>query len=568
MTGLGSIAVRVVDDATGRPIKGATVVAVVFADATYVKNTITDREGRALLLGLPKGRVRVSSGHQGFLSATYGAERPGEDGTYITLSEGQQAPAITIRLKRGGVIAGTITNDAGEPMAGVSVQAYRRSFSGGRQLFYRTLDADFTDDRGAYRIRNLIPGDYLVGVVTRTYGETVIGDIGEMNADDPIPLWDPANPRGLILGDFEDGRIVMSGAAEPQPLTFGDRLLAYPPTFYPGAPAATASIITIGAAELRDGIDFHLDPVPVVRVSGRIVGLADGTLLRATLALVPVAEGGRLADIARHLAITDSSGTFAFGSVPRGQYVLEVRANETTANVTPMWASVPLSVAGVDLSDLIVPLNEGMTLSGQIQFASSAVESAVRGLKGVQMTLTRTPQIGSRSPVPRALIAEDGRFVFRNLAPGDYVVRVEGLPYGWLASSATVDGRDTLDFGLRIQPGVNVEGLAVTVADWLPEVSGILRDAADRPSTAGWVVLFPEDKAHWTGTGRRMQGVRPGTEGRFVFRSVPPGTYSVVAADAEPGQWLDPSFLEKVAPGAVRVVVREGENASDLVVRK
>ncbi|HEX7780522.1 MAG TPA: carboxypeptidase-like regulatory domain-containing protein, partial [Vicinamibacterales bacterium] len=559
MVGLSSIAVRVVEDATGRPIKGATVVAVVFAEATYVKNTITDREGRALLLGLAKGRVRVSSGHQGFLSATYGAERPGEDGTYITLVEGQQVPAITIRLKRGSVIAGTITNDAGEPMAGVSVQAYRRSFSGGRQLFSRTLDADFTDDRGAYRIRNLIPGDYLVGVVPRTYAETTLEEAGGTNADDPIPFGDPANPRGLIVGDFEDGRVVMSGASEPQPLALDDRLLAYPPTFYPGAPAATASIITIGTAELRSGVDFQIDPVPVVRVSGRIVGLADGTLIRATLALVPVAEGGRLADTARHITITDSSGTFAIGSVPLGQYVLEVRANENVVNAISMWASVPLSVAGINLTDLVVPLNEGMTLSGQIQFASSAVESTVRGLKGVQMTLTRTLQIGSRSPNPRALIAEDGRFVFRNLAPGEYVARLEGLPYGWLASSAIFDGRDTLDFGLRVQPGGNVEGMVVTVTDKLPEVSGMLRDAADRPSTAGWVVLFPEDKAYWTGTGRRMQGVRPGTEGRFVFRSVPPGTYLVVAADAEPGQWLDPSFLEQIAPRAMRIVVREGE---------
>ena len=97
---------------------------------------------------------------------------------------------------------------------------------------------------------------------------------------------------------------------------------------------------------------------------------------------------------------------------------------------------------------------------------------------------------------------------------------------------------------------------------------GMLRDAADRPSTAGWVVLFPEDKAYWTGTGRRMQGVRPGTEGRFVFRSVPPGTYLVVAADAEPGQWLDPSFLEQIAPRAMRIVVREGEAGPDILLRK
>lgn len=558
MTGLGSIAVRVVEDATGRPIKGATVTGVVIADATYLKNTITDREGRAVLLGLTKGRVRISSGHQGFLSSTYGAERPGEDGTHITLGEAQQIPAITIRLKRGAIIAGTITNDAGEPMIGVAVQAFRRRFTGGRQLFSVAEETDYTDDRGAYRIRNLIPGDYLVGVVPRTREETMMA-----------PFFDSAGSGSQILTDFGDGRIIMSGDTEPLPLPLGDgRLLAYPPTFYPGAPVATASIVTVGPAELRAGVDFQLDPAPAVQISGRIVAPAEGMLGRATVALVPVDATDRIADTVRHTAITDSSATFMFGSVSRGQYVLEVRANENVVNATPMWASVPLSVTDAPVTDLIVRLNEGSTVSGVIRFASNSVESVVRGLKGVQITLTRSPQSVSGSTPSRALLTDDGRFELRNLAPGKYTARLEGVPYGWLASSAMLDGRDVLDFGLSLEPGISVEGLVVTVTDKLPEVSGMLRDASDRPSTAGWVVLFPEDNTYWTGTGRRLQGVRPGTDGRFVFRSVPPGNYFVVAADAEPGQWLDPSFLEKVASRASRLLVKEGENAPDLVVRK
>jgi hypothetical protein len=571
MVGLSSIAVRVVEDATGRPIKGATVTAVVFADATYVKNTVTDREGRALLLGLSKGRVRVSSGHPAFLSATYGAERPGEDGTYITFAEGQQLPAITIRLKRGAVIAGTITTDAGEPMVGVNVQAFRRRFSGGRQVFSPVPEMDFTDDRGAYRIRNLIPGDYLVGVVPRTREETVMGGGGGTNADDPIPTVDPANPPGLILADLGDGRVIISGNSEPLPLMLADgRLLAYPPTFYPGASASTASVVNVGPADLRAGVDFQLAPTPAVSVAGRIAGPGAGESgpMRASLALVPVADTDRVVDTVRHAAFTDSSGLFQFGAVARGQYVLEARANPNVPGQAAMWASMPVSVTDLPLTDLIVPLNEGSTVTGQVRSATRYVESVVRTLTGIDVSLTDQSQLTLAPAAVRVALEPSGHFEIRNVAPGDYVIRVAGLPYGWFASSAMLDGRDTLDFGLRVEPRTNVEGLLVTVTDHLPEVSGVLRDSADRPATAGWVILFPDDKSYWTGTGRRLQAVRPGTDGRFVVRSVPPGAYRLVAADAEAGQWLDPAFLEKIAPRAMRIVVREGEAPTGIVLRK
>jgi hypothetical protein len=424
---------------------------------------------------------------------------------------------------------------------------------------------DFTDDRGAYRIRNLIPGDYLIGVVPQTHQDIVTGG-ADPNAEDPMTFFDEAESRGLVL-NIDDGRLVMS---QPFPLQLSDgRRLGYPPTFYPGAPAATASIVTVGASDLRAGVDFQLDSAPVVQVSGRIAGWLDHMLVRAVLTLVPVAEDRRIVLTAQHTAVTDASGLFRFGFVSRGQYVLEVRANENIVGLTPMRTSLPLSVTDVPLTDLVVPLNEGLTVRGQVGFSTSAMTSVFQQLRGVQVTLTRTPgQWTSGSPLSRAMLAADGRFEIHGLSPGDYTARVEGLPYGWLVSTAMLDGRDTLDFGLRLERGVNVENLAVTVTERLPEVSGVLRDSADRPATAGWVILFPDDKSYWTGTGRRIQGVRPGTEGRFVFRSVPPGSYLLTAADAEPGQWLDPAFLEKIAPRAMRIVVREGGTPTGIVLRK
>jgi Carboxypeptidase regulatory-like domain len=539
----GSIAVRVVDDATNRPIKGATVTGVVMADATYIKNTVTDRDGRALLLGLATGRVRISSGHEGYLSMTYGAERPGEDGTYITVAEGQQAPAITIRLKRGAVVAGTITNEAGEPLVGVPVQAFRKTFSGDRVRFSASQEMDFTDDRGSYRIRNLIPGEYLIGVVPRTLRETEMGS----GVDSAVRFLDPANSERLLLTDLGDDRIIAI-VTDPLPLSVG-------PTFYPGAPAARAIGIKIGPAELKDGVDFQLTPSPVVHVSGRLAGLDEGQIT-ASVSLVPVDDEARTVDTARHTIVYEPSTPFGFGSVSPGRYVLEVRANEKVVGLTPMWGRVPLVVGTAPITDLIVTMRRGMTVTGQVRFMTSRVESVTRSLAGVQVTLTDQAQVPLGAGNAHAMLQPDGHFEFHDLPPGNYTLRVDGLPYGWLAASAVLDGRDALDFGLRIDPGSNIEDFVVTVADKLPEVSGVLRDASDRPTTAGWVILFPVDKTYWPTAARRTLGVRPGVDGRFVFRLVAPGDYFVAAADAEQGQWQDPSFLETLVPRAMRVDVK------------
>ena len=107
MSGSGSIDVRVVADGTGRPVKGARVVAIVIADeATFTKITITDARGRALLLGLAAGRVRIAASHPGFLGVQYGETVAGGQGTFMPLERNQHLEGIVLRMHRPGAIGG------------------------------------------------------------------------------------------------------------------------------------------------------------------------------------------------------------------------------------------------------------------------------------------------------------------------------------------------------------------------------------------------------------------------------------------------------------------------------
>jgi hypothetical protein len=383
MSGTASIAVRVVDDATNRPIKGATVTAVVISNATDVKYISTDRNGRALLLGLAKGRVRVSAWHPGYVSMTYGAERPGEDGTYITIADQQQIPAVTLRLKRGAVIAGTVTNEAGEPLVGLEVQAFRRTLRNGQAVFANALEAsDRTDDRGTYRITNLSPGDYVIGVIPYLVEETIQLDEVEtadarMNRGDLFRLVESTIPvvTLLDLGRDRAGLSVLSG---PTPSALGqDRAIGYGPTFYPGAAASTATVVRLAPAEKRDGLDIRLEPMTLVRVEGRLAGFDENAVARAVVTLVAAGNNGQVAIPPQLMASTDSNGVFRFSLVPRGQYLLNVRAKPVDPGRIPMWASMPISVGDAAITDVLVPLNGGLKVTGQVRFTSSRVEGPI-----------------------------------------------------------------------------------------------------------------------------------------------------------------------------------------------
>ena len=74
---------------------------------------------------------------------------------------------IDFSLPRGGVIAGRITDELGEPMAGVRMTALRYRYlpSGERQLIPFNPGGMFnivTNDLGEFRIFGLMPGAYVV----------------------------------------------------------------------------------------------------------------------------------------------------------------------------------------------------------------------------------------------------------------------------------------------------------------------------------------------------------------------------------------------------------------------
>jgi hypothetical protein len=143
--------------------------------------------------GLAAGRFTLSASKPAYLAMAYGAKRPERQGTALTIADGQDLRDIVIRLPRGAVIKGTLRDQNGEPVAGVTINAIKPTVA---TTASSTLPAAVTDDRGAYRIFGLTPGEYLVAATFRAQGSGAIA----------VPSTDDVDRAGCVRRPRDNAR--------------------------------------------------------------------------------------------------------------------------------------------------------------------------------------------------------------------------------------------------------------------------------------------------------------------------------------------------------------------------
>ncbi len=254
-----------------------------------------------------------------------------------------------------------------------------------------------------------------------------------------------------------------------------------------------------------------------------------------------------------------------------------------------LWGSADVNVNGEDVKGVAVSLQEGMTVTGRIVFdSSSALPPADLSAARVNLSPRGAQQsamdIGG---VPPATVDASGRFTIKGVVPGKYSITAAiagggarggaagaagggggrggatgaatGATTQWVLKAAVAGGKDALDFGLVVEPNQDVTA-TVTFGDKTQEVSGTIQDTQGNPTSDYTIVIFAAEKGYWVPQARRINAVRPGTDGKFTFRNLPVGEYRLTAVtDAEPGEWFDPNFLEQLFNVSIPVSLREGE---------
>jgi hypothetical protein len=550
-TGTGRIKGRLLTADTGAPVRRAQVR--LSGTDVMPKIATTDNEGAYEFRDLPAGRFTVTATKSGFVSVGYGQTRPFESGKPIDLAEGQVLDRADITMPKGSVIAGRILDEFGEPLTDASVSALRSTWSNGRRRLQATGRTALTNDLGQYRIYGLPPGEYYVSATLRG------GGVQEMMVMEMEAV--AAVRTGLAAAG--------SGGEPPRS--------GYAPTYYPGTPnGAEAQRLSVALGQEAQNTDFALVPVRLARISGTVIG-SDGR----PLAGVMVNAVPRSSSVTNVLfpsggtSRTDQSGNFTLNGVAPGEYTLNAQGAQTITSseggrtmVFTMrtmagggdggseFGSIPLSVAGDDLANVVIATSKGTSASGKVTYEGGSAPSR------------NTLRISAASPDaegPMMLIGAsssvtaEGTFEIRGLA-GPRLFRVTNMPAGWVLKAIRHNGTDITDEEVDVNPAQPITGLEVVLTTRTTEVSGTVK-AGNDPATDYTVVIFSDDPAKWAvPMTRHIASARPSQTGRFEIKNLPAGSYYAVALEYIPqGDWNDPEVLDRLRTRAERFSLDEGE---------
>jgi protocatechuate 3,4-dioxygenase beta subunit len=569
--GTGTIVGSVIGGVTGQPVRRARV-NLSGSELRGSRSALTDEQGRFAFSALPAGRFTLSASKPGYLNVTYGQKTPGagRPGTPIQLADGQQLQ-VALQLPKGGVITGILLDDQGEPTPFINVRALRWMMRNGERTLQQAQSTQ-TDDRGVYRIHGLPPGDY---IVTATPRNTTITQVAQRIEAEMTAIRRQAETLASA-GNVEAreqllARMNLIQAQVPEE----DQSAGYGPVYFPGTTSASgAATVTLGVSEERTGIDFQLQLVQVAKVEGVILYPEGPAPQGVQVTLVGTQQ---LPGVGNVSARTDPQGRFRLSNVAPGQYKLIARGTirggrgeppvdagrgggrGAAADQIRLWAAADVFVDGRDIANLALALQPGMSVSGRVAFEGTTAQPP-SDLTRVRVSLSPVgPSNGLSGSSPGRADA-NGRFTIANVMPGFYRISASGASGGWVIGSAVVGGVDTLDFPIEIEPNENVTGAVVTFVDRRTEVMGTLQDQRGQPTADYTIIVFPADRRYWVGQARRIQSGRPGTDGRFTFRNLPPGDYRITALpDPEPGIWYDPAFLEELESVSIRFSLADGE---------
>jgi protocatechuate 3,4-dioxygenase beta subunit len=506
-----TISGQVVKKSTGEPLKSARLLlSENAAHERHHYTAFTDGSGRFVLKNIAPGRYDFEARRSGYVEQDYRPEGA-HSGTILELTPGQKLEKILFKLTAAAAVVGKITDEDGDPVPAVVVQALAEELNGGQTVLDPIAHA-LTDDLGQYRLFGIPPGEY--------YFNTV---------DSGMP--------DLTSVDFIEGLNQFTGDAAGK----------YPSIYYPGVfRRAQAQKITLRPGE-EIHVDFTLRAVKPLTVAGIVRGPSGSPASGVQVYLLDRNEEAAIDQFSfrQNRAQTDAKGHFQIESVLPADYIITATQQENEK----IWvAREPLSLSSENVGDLLLVLKAPAVVTGRV-IAQGTPDFVFQNIGVIAYPATESSAMAGSG-----FVQKDGSFKCEVLE-SNYRLTLQGMPEGWYLNSARMDGVDVLQHGLKIE-GPASHKLEIQISHTAAHLEGtVVLD--DKPAIGVRVKLSPVQEN--PNRADLLKTVIPDQNGHFVITSIVPGTYKVEAKFAEDETKEDPELSRKTAEMTVHLGEKENQ---------
>jgi hypothetical protein len=284
------------------------------------KSVLSGVSGEYQFTGLPAGHYVVNAQKPGF-AARFNVE--GLQRVQIDLSA--SAGNIVVKLSPLGVIEGTVTDQNGEPVDSVKIEAYTARIEAGVRSITSNHSA-VCNDRGGFRIWGLEPGQYYLKAAGRN-----------------------------------GGTYFFLGQGTPRPSSW----LSFVPVYAGGGRTFDSTTPIAIAAGTQARADFRINLVP----SATIRGVLENYTLHQRVTFSLRQDGEELADDSR-VNLSGTAGRFEITAVPPGDYIL------TAVEGQMARGEIPVHVSESGINGLSMPLWPAVTVTGVVHNIGPAPEQS------------------------------------------------------------------------------------------------------------------------------------------------------------------------------------------------
>ena len=526
---LAELSGRVIDSSTRQPLAGVRVVLFRWEGGTLMYNTVDKAEPMAqpqdpkspifsMLTG-DDGRFNFKTTPSYFsLYARFGGYVAWGDNPstskFLTLKSGQKVNDIVIAMNMPGSISGRVIDpDTEKPIPGLQVWPLAWSTANGSRALVFSGEPASTDKNGAYEIKGLIPGEYILEIAP-THGE-----------------------RFLPGGTQDEFR--------------SNAQLAYLRSFYPGVEQREqAESVTLLPGATLQRTDFKLAKRKAAAIRGCLH--SDG-------------DPNQLGDLALSLTLIEQQGsTMAYKSIAdktvragacykieglsAGQYYLDASTKVTTpAESQRAFAVLDLDDRKVDNIDL--NLARGIQITGKVRLDETVTGAA---LKDMRLKIHLQPrgrtvfgdELGEESAFE--VSAATGNFVVQNGFPGAYRVGFVGLPKGLAVGEVRYNGARTGRNVFAMNLGAPSQQLEIVLRSTTASISITVEGGAKFADSQ--LVLRPEPYDELD-PQQETQTVKADSDGRGTFTDLIAGKFRVFAFPPDAAWRTDPSFVQNMIVG-------------------